>query len=520
MEALHNHQIHSTVPRYIRQRRWWLLPLLLWLGGSFLYFHLHLLTLREQTMAIAIEGARNMFRMVELTRNWNSSHGGVYVPVAANAQPNPYLEHPRRDITTTDGMALTMINPAYMTRLIGEMSESESGTVFRLTSLKPIRPANRPDDWEAMQLRRFETGVTESWSVENKGDLPQLRYMAPLQVKESCLTCHGNQGYRIGDIRGGISVTQAYAPIEAAVLKHRTELLATTAGTCLLVALLAWRLLEVLRRRWFELAAKIEEVDATHRQLLQSEKLAGIGQLAAGVAHEINNPVGFVNSNLGTLGNYSQQMITLLEKCRAGQASESDFAAADFDYLRRDLLELLNESREGLGRVKRIVADLKDFSRVDHAEAQEFDVNAGIESTLNVLSNELKYKATVIREFGELPPLHCIGAQLNQVAMNLLLNAAHAIAEHGTITVRTGHDATHVWFEVADTGCGMTPEIMQHIFEPFYTTRPVGKGTGLGLTLSYDIVHKHGGEIRVSSQPGEGSCFRVSLPRTDTASVS
>ena len=135
MEALHNHRIHSTVPRYIRQRRWWLLPLLCWLGGSFLYFHLHLHTLREQTMALAIEGARNMFRMVELTRNWNSSHGGLYVPVAANAQPNPYLKHPRRDITTTDGMALTMINPAYMTRLIGEMSESESGAVFRLTSL-------------------------------------------------------------------------------------------------------------------------------------------------------------------------------------------------------------------------------------------------------------------------------------------------------------------------------------------------------------------------------------------------
>lgn len=502
-----------NVPRIIRLRRWWLLPLTLWALGSGLYYHLHLQQVREQTTAIAIEGARNMFRMVLLTRNWNSSHGGIYVPVTPRTQPNPYLEHPQRDVVTTDGMALTMINPAYMTRLIGEMAELNEGAIFRLTSLRPMRPANAPDAWESQALRAFEQGLRESWTVEDGKAGRLLRYMAPLAVKESCLACHAKQGYKLGDVRGGISVSQKYAPIADAVALQQRETLIATLGTFLLVSGLGWLLLELLRRRWIELASKIHEVEEAQHQLLQSEKLASIGQLAAGVAHEINNPVGFVNSNLGSLRNYSQQMLALLEKCRKGEASEADFRAADFDYLRNDLLDLLQESQGGLERVTRIVKDLKDFSRVDRTDEQDFDLNAGLESTLNVVWNELKYKAEVIRDYGEIPLLRCVGAQINQVAMNLLLNAAHAIAERGTITLRTGHDTDTVWFEVADTGSGMSPEVQRRIFEPFFTTRPVGKGTGLGLSVAYDIVHKHGGQIEVSSQAGQGSCFRVSLPK-------
>jgi two-component system, NtrC family, sensor kinase len=503
-----------NIPRVIRLRRWWLLPLVLWALGSGLYYTTHLTQIRAQTTAIAIEGARNMFRMVVLTRNWNSSHGGIYVPVTPRTQPNPYLEHPRRDVMTTDGVALTMLNPAYMTRLIGEMAELNAGVIFRLTSLRPMRPANAPDAWEARALQGFEQGMRESWAVEDGKEEPLLRYMAPLAVQESCLACHARQGYKLGDVRGGISVSQKYAPIEQVVALQQRETLIATLSTFLLISGLGWLLLELLRRRWLELASKIQEVEDTQRQLLQSEKLASIGQLAAGVAHEINNPVGFVNSNLGSLRNYSQQMIALLEQCRNGQASEADFRAVDFDYLRSDVLDLLQESQDGLLRVTRIVNDLKDFSRVDRAEEQDFDLNSGLESTLNVVWNELKYKAEVIRDYGEIPLLRCVGAQINQVAMNLLLNAAHAIAEHGTITLRSGHDADTVWFEVIDSGSGIAPEVLSRIFEPFFTTRPVGKGTGLGLSMSYDIVQKHGGRIEVSSQPGQGSSFRVSLPKT------
>ncbi|MGB4065837.1 MAG: ATP-binding protein [Azonexus sp.] len=512
MEAFVPSATGRTIPRVVRERRWWLSLLVAW--GVAVGFSLdsQIEQTRRQATAVAIEGARNMFRMVLLTRNWNSSHGGVYVPVTPSTQPNLYLEHPRRDVRTTDGIALTMVNPAYMTRLIGETAEASSGAIFRLSSLRPIRPGNEPDAWERQALLAFEQGEKETTGVERGPQGAMLRYMAPLPVKKSCLDCHAKQGYQVGDIRGGLSVSQRYEPIEAVVQAGVRKALISHGIGFVLVLAAGWLLLEVLRRRWFELADKVDELEASQSQLLQSEKMASIGQLAAGIAHEINNPVGFVNSNLGALKKYSEQMIALLERCRNGQASEADFAAIEFDYLKDDLGDLLNESRDGLERVKKIVVDLKNYSRIDQTAWQDADINSGIESTLNVAWNELKYKADVIRELGELPPVPCVAAQINQVVMNLLVNAVHAIDTHGTITVRTGHDDAWAWIEVADTGKGMTPAVMKRIFEPFYTTKPVGKGTGLGLSLSYDIVRKHDGRIEVSSEVGVGTTFRVMLP--------
>jgi len=502
-----------SMPQLVRERRWWLLPLALWGGVVALSLELQIDKIREQSVQVAVEGARNMFRMVMLTRNWNASHGGVYVPVTPATPPNPYLEHPQRDLMTTDGMALTMINPAYMTRLIGSMAAADGGVSFRLTSLKPIRPANAADAWEQASLEAFERGAAETMGVEDSPRGKLLRYMAPLKVQESCLVCHAKQGYQLGDIRGGLSVSQQYAPIEATT---RDGIRQTTLAHCAAFAVVlavGWGLLELLRRRWRELAEKIGELEEAHVQLLQSEKMASIGVLAAGVAHEINNPIGFVSSNLGTLKDYHKTMVALLDACRAGRATEADFAAADFDYLKADLADLMRESREGLERVRKIVADLKDFSRLDQADWQEADLNAGIECTLNVVRNEIKYKAEVVREYdAKLPPVRCLPAQINQVVMNLLVNAAHAIEERGIITVRSGHDAEWAWIEVADTGRGMSPEVLKCIFDPFYTTKPVGKGTGLGLSISYDIVDKHGGHIDVSSEPGRGTTFRVWLP--------
>lgn len=512
MEAFIPSAIGRTVPRVVRERRWWLILLLVWGGAVSISLQSHIEDTRRQATEVAIEGARNMFRMVLLARNWNSSHGGVYVSVTPTTQPNPYLEHPRRDLMTTDGVALTMINPAYMTRLIGESAEASSGAVFHLSSLKPIRPANGPDEWERQALLAFEQGSKEVTGIVPGSQGPMLRYMAPLSVKKSCMDCHAKQGYQVDDIRGGLSVSQRYEHVEDVVLAGvRRDIISHGAAFAVVLAA-GWLLLEVLRRRWFELAGKMDELEASQSQLLQSEKMASIGQLAAGVAHEINNPVGFVNSNLGTLRAYNEQMIALLERCRSGQASEADFAAIDFDYLKSDLGDLLNESRDGLERVKKIVVDLKNYSRIDQSAWQDADLNSGIESTLNVAWNELKYKADVVREFGNLPAVPCVAAQINQVVMNLLVNAAHAIDTRGTITVRTGHDETWAWIEVADTGKGMTPEVMKRIFEPFYTTKPVGKGTGLGLSLSYDIIRKHDGKIEVSSEVGIGTTFRVWLP--------
>ena len=274
--------------------------------------------------------------------------------------------------------------------------------------------------------------------------------------------------------------------------------------------------LEVERKALEELLARVEEAQ---QQLLQSEKMAAIGQLAAGVAHEINNPVGFVNSNLGTLKTYIGQLFGVIEAYEAAAAGgdPGQVAAArqkaDLDFLREDLPSLLVESQEGLGRVTKIVQDLKDFSRVDQAEYQLADLNHALESTLNVVWNEVKYKAEVIRELGDIPEVECVPAQINQVFMNLLVNAAQAIETRGRITVRSGEENGHVWFEVADTGKGMPPEVCKRIFEPFFTTKPVGKGTGLGLSISYDIiVKKHRGRFDVTSTPGEGTTFKLWLP--------
>ena len=270
--------------------------------------------------------------------------------------------------------------------------------------------------------------------------------------------------------------------------------------------------------RW-ELEQLLSKVEEAQQQLLQSEKMAAIGQLAAGVAHEINNPVGFVNSNLGTLKTYVSRLMMLLNAYEAvdagGDRSQLEQArkAADLEFLREDLPSLLAESQEGLGRVTKIVHDLKDFSRVDQAETQRADLNAALESTLNVVWNELKYKADVVRELGDIPEVVCVPAQINQVFMNLLVNAAQAIDQHGRITVRSGRENGHVWFEIADTGRGMPPEVRNRVFEPFYTTKPVGQGTGLGLSISYDIiVKKHGGRFDLSSTPGQGTTFKLWLP--------
>ncbi|NMT62950.1 sensor histidine kinase [Marinobacter orientalis] len=262
-----------------------------------------------------------------------------------------------------------------------------------------------------------------------------------------------------------------------------------------------------------QLNARLEQAN---RQLLQSEKLAAIGQLAAGVAHEINNPVGYVYSNLQSLGTYLEDLFRLTDAVDAG-ASLDDLSAIkkniDYSFLKGDLKDLLAESREGIERVKTIISAMKDFSHIEDEEFKPADLHRGIETTLNVVNNELKYKATVTREFGDLPEVECISSQINQVVMNLLVNAAHAIEDFGEIIVRTRCDGDWAVVEVEDNGKGIARENLHRIFEPFFTTKPVGKGTGLGLSLSFNIVQKHSGSITAEhASTGKGTCFRISLP--------
>ena len=196
----------------------------------------------------------------------------------------------------------------------------------------------------------------------------------------------------------------------------------------------------------------------------------------------------------------------------------------ELDFLREDIHALMSESKDGILRVRKIVQDLKDFSRVDVVQEWQFaNLHEGIESTLNIVNNEVKYKADLVKEYGDIPDIECLPSQINQVILNLVVNAAHAIqSDRGKIILRTGSGgkggqdspggADRVWIEISDTGTGIAKENMTRIFDPFFTTKPVGKGTGLGLSLSYGIIQKHGGEIQVESEIGHGTTFRIVLP--------
>jgi two-component system NtrC family sensor kinase len=266
------------------------------------------------------------------------------------------------------------------------------------------------------------------------------------------------------------------------------------------------------------------KLSAAQEQLVQSEKLASIGQLAAGVAHEINNPVGYIFSNIGTLEKYLVSVFRMLEAYEKSEALLAGTPAAgelatlraevELEYLKEDIPSLMSETREGVERVRKIVQDLKDFSHVDARREWEWaDLHKGIDSTLNIVNNEIKYKADVVKQYGVLPEVLCLPSELNQVFMNLLVNAAHAVSkERGTLIVRTGTEGREVWVEVEDDGSGISADNLKRIFDPFFTTKPVGKGTGLGLSLSYGIVKKHAGRIEVDSEVGRGTRFRVSIP--------
>ncbi|OIP46857.1 MAG: hypothetical protein AUK28_06715, partial [Desulfobacterales bacterium CG2_30_60_27] len=286
----------------------------------------------------------------------------------------------------------------------------------------------------------------------------------------------------------------------------------------------------ILEAKNHELEEAYNELKLTQSKILQQEKMASIGQLAAGVAHEINNPIGFVNSNLCTLKKYTARLGEFIEvqaKLLAAlgtAATQEEHAEArkkfKIDYVLQDIADLVEESLEGVERVRKIVANLKTFSRVDQAEKKASDLNECLESTINIVWNELKYKVELKREYGELPLIVCYPQQLNQVFMNLLMNAAQAIADHGEITVRTWPEGGAVHVAVTDTGCGIPAENLPRLFEPFFTTKEVGKGTGLGLSIAYDIVTKqHHGELSVTSEVGKGTTFLVTIPIVEEGSA-
>ena len=249
--------------------------------------------------------------------------------------------------------------------------------------------------------------------------------------------------------------------------------------------------------------------------LVQTEKLASLGRLAAGVAHEINNPMAYVTNNLAVLRRDMRAVLAALDAHRRGDPAEAARLEkeADLAYFRETFDRTCDKTMDGLKRVRDIVKNLRDFARLDEAEFKEADMNAAVRSAIEIIGHQARAKGVRLETaFEPLPPVLCHPGKVNQVFLNLLDNAIHACGSGGAVVVRTRPDPSGVVVEVADDGCGIRPEHRSRLFEPFFTTKPVGQGTGLGLSVSFGIVRDHGGTIEVESEPGKGSCFRVTLP--------
>lgn len=285
----------------------------------------------------------------------------------------------------------------------------------------------------------------------------------------------------------------------------------------------------VLRETISNLQKAHQELKEAQAQLLHSEKLASIGQLAAGIAHEINNPIAFVNSNMQTLEEYMRCFLRVIDlimrltdlmnrnelKEVYGLLEEINRVKeeAQLDFIVTDMSKLLEESRDGLERIKKIILDLRTFAREDKGEITKVSIDKILDGALNIVTNEIKYKADIEKTYDlSLPMIQCSEQKLGQVFMNLIINAAQAIEDFGVIKIKTFLENQNVCVEVSDTGKGIKEEDLLKIFDPFFTTKPIGQGTGLGLSVSHEIVRKHGGEIKVYSHLGKGTTFKVVLP--------
>lgn len=277
-----------------------------------------------------------------------------------------------------------------------------------------------------------------------------------------------------------------------------------------------------VKERTNELEKTNEELKNTQAMMVHSEKMRSLGQLVAGITHEINNPVNFIHGNLVHLRNYTNvllEVITLYEDCESELSEEKKLKLKDLkenielNFIIEDLPQLIKSCQEGTERTKNIILDLKNFSRLDEQIINNIDLKKEIDTTLNILQNKVKNGVEIIKEYdSEIVSIEGYGGQLNQVFMNILDNACYALKGKGTIYIKLQKKDKDVIIEFKDNGCGMSKEQAAKIFDPFFTTKPVGEGTGLGMSISYKVIQKHNGTISVESTEGKGTIFRIQLP--------
>ncbi len=470
--------------------------------------------IRHHNLEVATNGARNIFQFVVLVRQWTARHGGVYVLSSESTPPNPYLKHPHRDLTTTDDRKLTMLNPAYVTRQLAELADQNVHMRLHITSLNPIRPANAADEWETEALNGFEQGELEKVSIEPMQNIPYIRYMAPLMVTEECMKCHAAQGYQVGDIRGGISVSLNYKPIEQAIDKEIRKAIISHSVFFILFVLVSWTLIRLLSKHWKALDSTIETLQMTRNELVENEKMASLGRLVAGFSHEINTPIGVA---LGAITHGDQILEEFTDLLQKDEVTEEEVNSILHDMTESHDLALANLKRaaELVFRFKRTSID-----RSAHT-MRDFMLSEVIDDVLASMRNILKHSSVKLQvNCSEQLKLHGTPGLLEQVLTNLIDNSLkHGFGpsqNQGEIHIDVESKPDNlILIRFRDNGLGMEEHIRQKIFEPFFTTKHNQGGSGLGLYIIYNIITQQlHGTIHVESTLESGTEFIIEFPQT------
>lgn len=469
--------------------------------------------------------ARMLSQQIILTRKWVADHNGLFVVKRQGVELNPFL--PSAEIQDKDGRIYVKRNPAMVTRELSDYAVSLDFCRFRVTSLNPVNIANAPDSFEKEALMSFEHGNKEVVQVVPADQGRELRFITPLVVEVSCLECHGQHGYTVGDIRGGLSLTVPMGWADKSIADSNRLLFVIAVATILVVGLVIYGFMDCLVVRRLTSLTKAmasfpeidggladlhqsddeigqlrlafsglgerlivsrNELERTREQMCQAEKMASLGRLSAGIAHEVNNPLGGMRN------------------CVKSMRDSPEDRALQVRYL-----ELLDK---GLLRIEKTMRQLMNFGRPEPLQVRAVAVNEVIRECIDLLAYRMKDIELTLN-------LALVGTQaldaeaVKQVVMNLLINAIQAMPMGGRLLVRTEQSEGEVRIVFEDNGIGIALEEQPRIFDPFYTTKEVGQGTGLGLSVSYAMVTRMGGEIWVMSVPNQGSTFIVKLPTRD-----
>ncbi len=477
----------------------------------------------ELVISQARQQAQILAQQVILTRKWVADHHGIYLEKKPGIEGSPFLESPV--VFDQNKKEYVKYNPARVTRELSEYANNFDLWRFKVTSLNPVNPANYPDSFETKGLAKFANGFDKITSIENSLDGRVLRFMIPLMTEESCLECHSRHGYKVGDVRGGLSLTIPMKNADIAIAKNNRMLLSFALMAILLTILVLYMLIDFIVVRKVkilsnhmirfpeegsspemlplggdeigELSAKFQnlgkrltesqdELEKTREQIYQSEKLAALGRFSAGVAHEINNPLG--------------GMLNCVKSIKEAPNDED---------LRNRYIDLIEK---GLKRIETTSRQLLNFGRKEPLQLKEVDVDALIKECFSLMTYNLK-EISFDYDLALKRPVAIDVEALTQVIINIGLNAIQAISERGSIQVHSYENGSGIVITISDDGVGIENENIRKIFDPFFTTKDISEGTGLGLSVTYAQVQRMDGNIRVTSKKDEGSCFQIELPR-------